>query len=1338
MPEFYIPRTLRTQDEVISQEALLTLNASFIIILAEPGAGKTDLLSDLAHQLNTKRYRANIFKNRVVQSTKDVLIIDGFDEVSKLEGENAIDAVLTKISVATPKLVVLSSRASEWNDSRNRGLISEYLDIPENQIVTLYLQPLTYQDQHVFFDHHKKIESDFATFYNQCTKFRLQALLENPLFLKLFLMAYDNNAQVFDSKSAIFQLAINNLAKEHNTDLPAEQRSTTEQLITLAEGIFTKLLLAGLSGICLSEQDQTTDFPYLFELDNLTPKEQLRQIIDTGLFKPSDTSCYEPVHRIIAEYCAANYLVKKIQSPSDLLSINRCLSVIAPNRVVRTELRGLLGWMAALGNEKTQQAIITLDVYSVLANGDASQLTTKSKYYILIALEKLQEENPYFRASDGYRSVNIKNLITPDMVPKIQELLLANNSGFHLRSLLLEIMDSPEIASLFTEQLITLLMDVSQYKGIRDRIIINLFLLKESWNYQEVFNQLVQRKQEDDLEYAADIVKQLGVSVVGKEVTLSLLIELANLFPAKYRHERVIGKRLFIKLLIQSFSLEDTEYFLDSLTPMLRCSCDKDTYDCTCKNGISKVMGHLLDRYFELAVENNYNIKKLANWLKDLRYSRGYKPIDKNLSTEILQNDGDLRYHVYVQLIQTGHFSTIYEHLHTEQLHAGFVFYIDDWQRLIIYAFDTENITLWELLYVPHSSYWNDENRDYWITLRRLLRFQAKKKSEFMRVWAKPIAQQKKIPKHKKNYGAKYIRRNRKYTSEAQERFNKNNNYLIANEDAIKQGKDWKGLDFFSINYLVNIKEILQYKDRDFIEEALINGLSLLMPELPSIEELVQDRVKGQTPHIIYMLYAICLATFRKLGTLTSIPKEYLKLVRYLVDVHIENIKLDDQKAIANEIDSLIFQSKTDIKDYFEQVITPLLSANKHVSLYWILEKESWKEINLTFCIGWLEKNPCMDMSNLIELFNYCIKHQQTKLLKPIIIKNTDYTINHLYGPFSENEKLTPQFWLEAAFFLTEDSNDKTWDILKQAPDAWRIFYDIVSPFSSTKDSWPNLSADKIYKVLDYFIERFIPTNEHYAWSSSNSEEEKKYSTLVGLIKLIEKDEVNGLVIFDKMLLDTRFCNLYEPIRHHRYELNKRITLQTFQPPTYQEIVNLLDNNKIGSLEDLRAFILEQLTLYQQELKGLETNPINVFYQGEKHVDENTARDRVVDWLRPRLSPLDITLNIESAMVQTNRCDITASISLNGQHHLLVIEAKGQWHSELYSAAEKQLYERYSIHPNAADQGIYLVFWFGKNVKVANKKHTIETAQSLKESIEAKIPASLKHKVDVFVLDVSR
>lgn len=106
-------------------------------------------------------------------------------------------------------------------------------------------------------------------------------------------------------------------------------------------------------------------------------------------------------------------------------------------------------------------------------------------------------------------------------------------------------------------------------------------------------------------------------------------------------------------------------------------------------------------------------------------------------------------------------------------------------------------------------------------------------------------------------------------------------------------------------------------------------------------------------------------------------------------------------------------------------------------------------------------------------------------------------------------------------------------------------------------------------------------------------------------------------------------------------------------------------------------------------------------------------------------------------MSQNNRCDFTATLSLNGQEHLLVIEVKGQWHPNLYTAASEQLYERYSIHPNAEEQGIYLVLWFGQQEKVANKKnHSINNAQELKVSIQEKMPKELDGKIDIFVLDV--
>ena len=114
-------------------------------------------------------------------------------------------------------------------------------------------------------------------------------------------------------------------------------------------------------------------------------------------------------------------------------------------------------------------------------------------------------------------------------------------------------------------------------------------------------------------------------------------------------------------------------------------------------------------------------------------------------------------------------------------------------------------------------------------------------------------------------------------------------------------------------------------------------------------------------------------------------------------------------------------------------------------------------------------------------------------------------------------------------------------------------------------------------------------------------------------------------------------------------------------------------------------------------------------------------------------------MTLEHQLKDANRSDFTATKMINGKRRLLVTEVKGQWHRELYTAAAAQLHERYSIHPDAERQGIFLAIWFGSDEMVAERKrHTIATSQELRISIEKKLPPALRGLVDVFVLDVSK
>jgi len=166
------------------------------------------------------------------------------------------------------------------------------------------------------------------------------------------------------------------------------------------------------------------------------------------------------------------------------------------------------------------------------------------------------------------------------------------------------------------------------------------------------------------------------------------------------------------------------------------------------------------------------------------------------------------------------------------------------------------------------------------------------------------------------------------------------------------------------------------------------------------------------------------------------------------------------------------------------------------------------------------------------------------------------------------------------------------------------------------------------------------------------------------------------------------------------------------------------------------------LLLYQADLNGSETTSKDIFYKDYKmgeRLGEVDATLHIAERLRLRLEHKGITVTPEHQLKDANRCDFTCTKVIENQRRLLVTEVKGQWHKELYSAAEKQLHERYAIHPDAEQQGIYLVLWFGSNENIAGKKkHIITSAQTLKESIEMTVPLELKGLIDIFVLDVSK
>lgn len=120
---FYLPRSFADPEKhgkTYTQAELLT-SSNYVVVLAEPGGGKTELMGSLARQLGTTAVTASKFAYAGVRENNVPLVIDAFDELSKVD-HSGIYKLLAKAVAASPSRVYLSSRSSEWDNATTNAV----------------------------------------------------------------------------------------------------------------------------------------------------------------------------------------------------------------------------------------------------------------------------------------------------------------------------------------------------------------------------------------------------------------------------------------------------------------------------------------------------------------------------------------------------------------------------------------------------------------------------------------------------------------------------------------------------------------------------------------------------------------------------------------------------------------------------------------------------------------------------------------------------------------------------------------------------------------------------------------------------------------------------------------------------------------------------------------------------------------------------------------------------------------------------------------------------------------------------------------------------------------
>jgi len=1334
----YLERNLSYGDRTFTETELLQASR-YIVILAEPGGGKTELMNNLARRLDTETINASVFLFAGINKKNTPLLIDAVDEVATID-QSSIYRLLSEVKRNTPSLVIMSSRSSEWGQSSTIAF-EQFLGSPP---LIARMNEFDRQQQSEIFEFHTSGE-DFNSFEREVCRFNLEMLLPNPQFLKMFADAYIESNRHFINKRSIFSLAVERLAKEANAKTPLKpSHLSVEQKIELASEAFAKLLLSASEGITTTEANESIIYPLLKTL--LPKNEASSDILSTRLFRLGECEYqHRPVHKIVVEYCAAYHLIKRINNSSDPLTLWKCLPIIAPNNVARDELRGLIGWMAALGSKSIQEKLIEIDAYAVLANGDPSQLEPSSKKLLLTKLKEIQEKDPYFRRGDFWRRFSVAGFFTRDVSQQIRSLIVGSNDS-HLRGLLFELISGSEVVELLANDIYEIAGDIGESDNIRTSAVDCLLHLK-GYDLFPTLQILLFEATNLSLNMSAKIIEKIGIENFSLTFLSNYLKLCTHLYPTERQPlERVVGTRYFIKKFVRLLPTYLLEPLLDSLTYEITCTCGEESYECYCRLGISKIVGLIVDRYFEF-VAPPYSPEKVWSWLHNLNFVH---PIQQqhSKSVEVIQSNNKLRQEiisfVFGPLKDRDEIFDLKLHTFQNSLnaHSGLQMRNEDYKFIITYAFEIGNHELWSGFFSPHRRFGvnNLRGKD---ELRHLMRQHACSKPEFMKVWMRLNKVFKDKEKNDSGLHRKLDRKRKSYEKKRQEKRFTKIAYINENRTLIESGQHWNCLLHFAHLTLSKPDQIaIEVGDISLVRNALKNCIGFISAHVPNLRELAKLQCESKYSHYEMVLYAACLEIFRAEKSLERVPSSMLASLRTGINMGFSALTSDESELLKTEIDRILFDNdKNFAEEFLIEYVEPQLQQPCAYPEVWLLENETiFHHLRSKLALEWLEKYPDMDSDTLHILFEIAVKNSNRDSLKKLISHKCLLLedVESLKNPLVSLQKT---FWYLRDFYFNDEVSQTRWSYLSLNRENILLFQGVSDriPYDN-QSTWPELSAIKIEYILNAFYNLWPQTNPSSDLINDSSNEQKAFRFMNDLVwKINSDDSLDALTVTKRLISDPKLTLLKNALQSIHTQQVRKQALHDFVPPTPNEIVKYLDNGEIVTVESLRQLIIQELNDFQGALYGGEFNSTDRFYQNGQHLSENDSTAIIAERLNLRLEPQGISITPEHQLKNNNRSDFTATKILNGKRCLLVTEVKGQWHRELYNAASAQLYERYSIHPDAEQQGIFLVLWFGKEVAVAGKKkHQFQSAEELKTKIEGFLPRELKNLIDIFVLDVSR
>jgi hypothetical protein len=1334
-PNYFLRRLKLVRDDnsisIVSEDEFLALEGPKIV-LGEPGMGKTELMQQASRHFNVESVSAVRFMHsqRPEQfiAMGRPLLIDGLDEAMAKKDGDAVEKILAQLQDSGSPDFILTCRAREWQARSYTNLRKLY----ETPVNVATLEPLSRTEAKEFLlARFPDIDSEHVL--SHLDNHSIDDLYANPLMLSLLGRVAKASARLPATRASLLEQVCRLIWPEHDEERQERNHDTIteEEALSAAGAIMAAMLFAGADVVSNASTNHLQDGEIsLADVGKLPGAEKVQHIFASKLFVNVGTGKARPIHRIIAEYLGARWIAA--HTVNGRLR-RRLLASILESGAIPASLRGLHAWLA-YHSEPLALDIIRTDPFGVLRYGETSALSASHAFALFDSLEQLAEIDPYFRNQD-WQPHSAMGLLIPALEEKVRSTIATGSSNFHFRSLLIEGLKGAPLASKLADSLEHIVLSPIRFYRERHAAADALLSYRDRTWWERSITTLRDQGTEDSTRLAHELIDDLQCEVSDDTLISVLLAELGlTISPLPQSSDDRVHRIRNYKSLVEHLPAARIPSILDLLVKSTEYLLNVDPMS---QRDIAGLGASLIVRLFDDGLLSAADATKVWTWLAVVKNADYFGNQEKQHLRERLDRSTELRRAIQSIAIAA-------------KFPARTIWIAEiELRKLLVGLSQRPDDVTWHLEQFGTSDNRDPALRGAWLDLMRLghgsegFMPELREASRiFQRGDANLEAAVRRLENPKKS-GWERRQEKMEEKRKKKERIAKEwrRRHFILYRDALRRGdlpqiinpaKCFLGLFADNDGEIEPEDRLAQWIGADLAADALIGFEAVLFrTDLPTASEISIGFAEGSNCYIASAIVCGLLCRLHSNSGFDDLPKEILISGLLLAYDGRCSGNRQGEDALAAILEKALFTMPSVRYEFAKLWIEPGLARRvDHVGgLYKLGHEQSWAEVAISLVPNWLVTFNDLPLNIELQLVDCLSKENGITSLVDLMRSRS----NKKYD--TEEQALS---WFAIDFAVRFD------EVQAEFPQMPINYPQLIWYFRNRMQSQRlgTLTFSSITQAK-WIIEQFRHQWPNSTMRGSSSGDENSHDATDYIRAAITQiaDQIDDEAIeMMQSLIDSTTDTYSDLIRHMAAEQRQKRAEKNYAPLMPNQLRSILSDSKPAQIDDLKAMVMEELTVVQKILLGDELDQVRDFWNDEGiPFTENRCRDRLAAMVGPALGFYGIHRITEADMPQTKRADLAFASG----HMQLPMEIKGQWHDDVWNAATDQLDTKYLIDWRSEQRGIYCVLWFGdlpsnsgRRLKVPPSKFIIPaSAEEMRRQLVQTIPEAKRHRIDVVVLD---